>query len=69
LYRNGELLSSLNLPNTKTYRNDNVFIGTFNQGGWASFLGKIYLAQAYNRALSATEIQQNFNSVRSRFGI
>ena len=29
----------------------------------------IYQVKVYNRALSATEIQQNFNSVRSRFGI
>jgi hypothetical protein len=69
LYRNGELLSSLSVPNTKTYRNANVLIGTFNQGGWSPFLGKIYLVQAYNRALTATEISQNYNALRGRFGI
>jgi len=36
----------------------------------ADFLnGKIYTTQIYNRALSATEIQQNFNALRGRFGI
>jgi hypothetical protein len=69
LYRNGELLSSLSVPNTKTYRNANVLIGTFNQGGWSPFLGKIYLVQAYNRALTASEVSQNFNALRGRFNI
>ena len=31
--------------------------------------GSISCIQIYNRALSATEIQQNFNASRSRFGI
>jgi hypothetical protein len=31
--------------------------------------GDIAVAQIYNRALSATEIQQNFNATRGRFGI
>jgi hypothetical protein len=36
-------------------------IGTFN--------GRIASIQAYNRALTAQEIQQNFNALRGRFGI
>lgn len=31
--------------------------------------GKIYNVQVYNRALSSTEIQQNFNAMRDRYGI
>jgi hypothetical protein len=31
--------------------------------------GSIYNVQVYNRALSATEITQNFNALRSRYGI
>ena len=31
--------------------------------------GRIYATQIYNRALSATEVQQNFNTLRGRFGI
>ena len=34
---------------------------------WAN--GSISVAKIYNRALSATEIQQNFNAVRGRYGI
>jgi hypothetical protein len=36
-------------------------IGTFN--------GRIVSIQAYNRALTSTEISQNFNALRGRFGI
>jgi hypothetical protein len=39
------------------------------QGESQFYNGRIANAKIYNRALSATEIQQNFNSVRSRFGI
>jgi Concanavalin A-like lectin/glucanases superfamily len=33
------------------------------------FNGRMPLVQAYNRALTASEIQQNFNATRGRFGI
>ena len=33
------------------------------------FSGKVGIARIYNRALTATEITQNFNATRSRFGI
>jgi hypothetical protein len=31
--------------------------------------GNIYAVQRYNRALTAAEISQNFNALRSRYGI
>jgi hypothetical protein len=39
----------------------------FNDGG--NLLGNIANVQIYNRALSESEIQQNFNALRGRFGI
>jgi hypothetical protein len=33
------------------------------------FGGSIYFTQVYNKALTASEIQQNFNAIRSRYGI
>ena len=33
------------------------------------FTGNIAIAQLYNRALSAEEIQQNFNALRGRYGL
>jgi hypothetical protein len=45
--------------------------GTINDGGaqrdW--FTGSIAQVSIYNRALSAAEVAQNFNSLRGRFGI
>ena len=47
---------------------------TIGRWGWDSlsssyFNGNISQVQIYNRALSAAEISQNFNALRSRFGI
>ena len=42
---------------------------TIGKGYAGSFLGKIGLVSQYNRALSQSEITQNFNATRSRFGI
>ena len=41
-------------------------------GNWTSgtyWAGSIATSQIYNRALSASEIQQNYNAMRGRFGI
>lgn len=44
-------------------------IGTGTQGGWGNRLPSIYyLLRVYNRALTEEEVQQNHNSVKSRFG-
>ena len=40
---------------------------TFSTG--KQFIGDIYTTSVYNRELSASEIQQNFNALRGRFGI
>ena len=37
--------------------------------GDGSFPGNIYLASVYNRALSASEILQNYNVTKTRFGL
>ena len=43
--------------------------GDVPRGLISNFNGKIAAIHAYNRALSAAEIQQNFNALRGRFGI
>ena len=46
---------------------------TLNIGGWSSsgqcFIGQIPIVKVYNRALSPDEVMQNFNALRSRYGI
>ncbi len=44
-------------------------IGGLNSGNFGFMNGQVYNTSIYNRALSATEIQQNFNALRGRFGI
>ena len=39
----------------------------FSLSGERWFIGKIPLVRIYNRALSAAEVQQNFNASRARF--
>jgi hypothetical protein len=41
----------------------------YNQASSEYFTGNIFTTQIYNRVLSATEITQNFNALRGRYGI
>jgi hypothetical protein len=46
-----------------------IKIGLWTSGNSYAFQGKIAIVDFYNRALSATEVKQNFNSQKSRFGL
>ena len=48
--------------------NEDLRIGTFKQSGF-ELHGNIGKVKIYNRALSATEIMQNFNALRERYNI
>ena len=48
--------------------NEDLRIGTFRQSGF-ELSGNIGQVKIYNRALSATEITQNFNASRERYNI
>lgn len=72
IYVNGELETSA----TYTGSQDTSTGRTFMLGGWDSFNptnypfeGKISQAQIYNRALTATEIQKNYNFSKARYGL
>lgn len=49
--------------------NENISFGGYFNASQPYTNGKISSAQLYNRALTAQEIQQNFNATRSRYGI
>ena len=66
IYINGVLGQSI-ATNVNVTTN-NVNLGRY-QSGSRPFNGNISNAQIYNRALSAAEIQQNFNALRGRFGL
>jgi hypothetical protein len=70
LYINGVLDSTFVLTKTVKFTSRPVVLGRWDyQYNYYYFNGKIPVAKAYNRALSASEIQQNFNAVRGRYGI
>jgi hypothetical protein len=70
LYRNGNLITSNATTGSITRSTSpNVFLGrrTLNSSRVTSCI--FYQFGAYNKALSAAEVQQNFNALRGRFGL
>jgi hypothetical protein len=51
------------------FTNANLRVGCTYSNGTRSFKGKIAVVMIYNRELSSTEISQNFNALKGRFGI
>jgi hypothetical protein len=67
LYVNGNFIKTgLTSPRTNVYGNF-ATIGANTAYGY--FSGNISGMKVYNRALSAAEVQQNFNATRNRFGV
>lgn len=66
IYINGVLGQSI--ASNVNVTTNNVNIGRW-QSGSRPLNGNIAQTQIYNRALTAQEIQQNFNAIRSRFSI
>lgn len=68
-YKNGSFVDSLVTPDSTSANNSSgIYIGR----RWDTanyFNGDISLVQFYNRALSAAEILQNYNSTKARFGL
>jgi hypothetical protein len=68
-YYNGNYTSSLSFSGwAGSMLNVNIGRG-FSPSGERWFIGKIPSVKIYNRALTAAEIQQNFNAKKSRFGL
>jgi hypothetical protein len=65
LYINGSLQSTTNVTNTQSSITE---FGRYS-GNDHYFNGRVSNTQIYNRALTAQEIQQNYNATRGRYGI
>ena len=65
IYRNADLMVSS--PNHAALQNGSQFKIGGVYGG--AYVGKIYQVLAYNKALSAAEVLQNFNTQKSRYGL
>ena len=68
LYLNGEQVDTSTATTTYTGTANEVRIGAFNDAE-NLFDGDIANVYIYNRVLSAIEIQQNYNAIKSRFGL
>ena len=67
-YINGVFHSSGAAANPINYVSPNLSIARWSGGG-RNWNGRIGNFAAYNRVLTAAEIQQNFNSTKSRYGL
>lgn len=66
---NGTLTNTVNLTGSiPTITNSSLKLGSWN-GNDRFFNGKIGLVRIYNSALSASDIQTNFNGSKTRFGL
>jgi hypothetical protein len=68
LYVNGSFVSSFVSAQTFTTTQPSLGINA-GPGSEERFAGNFYTFSYYNRVLSATEISQNFNALRGRYGI
>ena len=67
MYQNGAVVGSN--ASTATFTGGNVvYVGAYEPAS-NLLTGRIAIAQIYNRVLSATEIQQNYNTTKTRFGL
>ena len=71
IYVNGNLVATSSaLTGTITQNTTGyAYIGAYGNLAGYYFNGNIADTKVYNRALTATEIQQNFNALRGRFGV
>lgn len=66
LYLNGRE-DGTSVDTTTFTGNQEISIGSYNTGN--NFTGRIASVQVYNRALSASEIVQNYNATKRRYGL
>ena len=68
MYINGSLVQSNGTAFSPSYSAGSFIVGAFSSTQ-ELFQGRIANVSVYNRALSATEVLQNFNAQKSRFGL
>jgi hypothetical protein len=69
LYING-IIQTTQSNSSVTFPDDNIYLGAYNNPITAyAMKGNISQSSVYNRALSASEVLQNYNATKSRFGL
>ena len=68
MYLNGVKYNSVSYPGSIQYTSvNNLYVGL--NGGGTYFNGRVALTKVYNKALSTSEVLQNYNTTKSRFGL
>jgi hypothetical protein len=67
IYVNGIQITQTSYTGTIPTGQTNQYVGIYGGGGYP-FLGQIAVSRVYNRALSASEVIQNFNAQRGLYG-
>lgn len=67
-YLNGQFITTLAVG-TASNQTETFTIGATDGGAQTEMIGSISQTLAYNRALTASEIEQNYNALRGRYGI
>ena len=68
MYIDGILTNSTTSAVAQTATAADFYLATFRTDAAEAFSGTIYSSAIYNRVLTATEILQNYNATKSRFG-
>lgn len=68
VYINGSVLTGGSAVGTQTFTSisGNIYLGSSDASVFTQ--GNIYNFKVYNRALSSTEVLQNYNAIKGRFG-
>jgi hypothetical protein len=71
LYKNDSIVNDTSLISTirTVLPNTTFYIGTYDTGTNYRLLGKIPFLRFYNRALTPSEVTQNYNALKGRFGL
>lgn len=69
MYLNGTYQTATNMNANSTGAFDNTAPGIVKSACCGLYTGKLSIFSAYSRALSATEISQNFNAYRGRYNV
>lgn len=69
VYRNGKLISTQTATFDAVSNNNNIRIGSNLQGGWTTAQVNIYSVKIYNKTLNSTEVFENYNATKGRFGL
>jgi hypothetical protein len=71
VYRNGVLFFNSTLTNSPLFptKTGVTYVGLSSIGSGSPFNGKISVVKIYNKELTSTDVTQNFESVKSRYGL